>query len=149
MNDDIELVQKILDTITKITSVDRRRVIAFDKSRLYPSEIHLLMSIHAGQNTNLTKIAKHIGLTKGAISQTLTRLQKKGVIIKKPDTNKKNELHLTFTTKGEKLMEHIIKLKKTLSFEYLQYLKNHSEKEKQIISNFLDKLIDTISSAEN
>lgn len=138
---DENLALKILDHISKLTFLDRRQVFSFEKIKLYPSEIHLLFYIHDGQDTNLTKIAKHIGITKGAISQTLSRLQKKGVIIKEPDSNRKNELHVSFTQKGKSLMKHVIKVKGTLSFKYLDYIKTLSEEQKETISNFLDIMI--------
>ncbi|HEC39053.1 hypothetical protein LCGC14_0515560 [marine sediment metagenome] len=138
---DEELVHKILENISKLTFLDKRKVFTFEKTKLYPSEIHLLFYIHDGQDKNLTKIAKYIGLTKGAISQTLSRLQKKGVIIKEPDTTRKNELHVTFTIMGKNLMEHVIKVKKTLGLEYFVYVKTLSEDQKELISNFLDVMV--------
>ena len=145
MINDEKLVHKILESISKITFLDRRRVVVYEKTKLFPSEIHLLLFIYAGSDKNLTKIAEHIGLTKGAISQTLSRLQKKGIVKKEPDTNKKNELHILFTNKGEKLMKHVIKLKSSLSSEYLNYIKTLSDEKKQAISDFLDIMVATIN----
>ena len=141
MIEDKELVNKILENISKLTFLDKRKVFTHEKTKLYPSEIHLLFYIHDGQDKNLTKIAKYLGLTKGAISQTLSRLQKKGVIIKEPDSTRKNELHVTFTMKGKNLMKHVIEVKKTLGLEYLDYIKTLSEDQKELISNFLDIMV--------
>ena len=145
MIEDKELIHKILETIAKITSHAQKRVITYDKTKLYPSEIHLLMSIHAGQDTNVTKIADHIGLTKGAISQTLTRLKKKGIIKKNSDTRRKKEVHVTFTEKGEKLMQHIIEMRNSLISKYLNYISVLDENDKQVISEFLDLLTGIIN----
>ena len=146
---DEKLVNKILDHISKLTFLDRRKIFTFEKIKLYPSEIHLLFYIHDGQDTNLTKIAKHVGLTKGAISQTLSRLQKKGVIIKEPDSNRKNELHVTFTKMGKNLMEHVIKIKGTLGLGYFAYIKTLSEEQKELISNFLDIMVSVMDKEQH
>ena len=141
MIDNEKLVFKILESISKIVLLDRRKVITYDKSKIFPSEIHLLLSIYEGQNTNLTKIAKNFNLTKGAISQTLSRLQKKGLIKKELNVKKKNELHISFTTNGEKLLKYVIKSKKILESEYLNYIKTLSEDNKKAISDFLDIMV--------
>jgi DNA-binding MarR family transcriptional regulator len=138
---DEELVHKILESISKMTFLEQRRVVIFNKTKLYPSEIHLLLSISEGHDTNVTKIAEYFGLTKGAVSQTLSRLQKKGLIKKELDTKKKNELHISYTNKGEELIKHVINTKMNLGSEYLNFVKKLSEKEKQAISDFLDKMV--------
>ncbi len=136
-----DLTHKILKTITLLTSHARKRIISHDNIKLYPSEIHLLMSIQTGRDTNLTRIAEHIGLTKGAVSQTVSRLQKKGIIKKDSDTSRKNELRILFTEKGEKLMKHVIQMRNSLVSKYLNYIKTLDDPEKLIISEFLDLMI--------
>jgi len=136
-----KLVNKILETISKLVFLDRRRNITYKDIKLYPSEIHLLLFIYHIQDTNITKIADHLGLTKGAISQTLSRLNKKGIIIKETEPLKKNQLHVQFTNKGKLLMEHVIEFRNSLETEYLNYLETKSDEEKQIISDFLDALV--------
>jgi len=136
-----KLVIKILETISKLTFLDRRRIITYKDIKLFPSEIHLLLFIYHIQDTNITKIADHLGLTKGAISQTLSRLNRKGIIIKETEPSKKNQLHVQFTNKGKMLMEHVIEFRNSLETEFLNYLETKSDKEKQLISDFLDKLV--------
>ena len=129
MINNLELVNKILETISKITFSDRRRKITYKGIKLYPSEVHLLLFIYHIQNTNITKIADLLGLTKGAISQTLSRLHKKGIILKRTEPSKKNQVHVQFTNEGKMLME------------YLNFLESKSDEEKQTISDFLDTLV--------
>ena len=56
-----------------------------------------MIAISESRATNATKIADELGVTKGAVSQTLTRLEKKGVLVKTKDASNKNELSLQFT----------------------------------------------------
>jgi len=115
MSQDRELVAKILDSITLLASLDKKRIVTHEGEKLHPSEIQLLMFLYHVQDTNITAIATKMGLTKGAISQTLSRLQKKGIISKEMFPKKKNELQVQFTASGEQLMAQLNKGKKSLS----------------------------------
>lgn len=50
--------------------------------KLYSSEIHLLLHIgeSAENRRNATRIGEAFGITKGAVSQTLSRLVHKGLL---------------------------------------------------------------------
>ena len=145
MSQDRELVAKILDSIATLVSLDKKRVVTHEGEKLHPSEVQLLMFLYHIQDTNITAIAEKMGLTKGAISQTLSRLQKKGIISKEMFPKKKNELHVQFTESGEQLMNQLNKGKKSVEGKYRRYIQTLSEKEKQAISNFLDKMVSIMS----
>ncbi len=141
MSDNQNLVTKIFETISKLTSLERRRNIFYKDIKLYPSEIHLLLFMYHIQDKNITQIADHLGLTKGAISQTLSRLNKKGIIIKENEPSQKNQLHIQLTEKGKMLMDHVNEFRNFLEIEFLNYLEAKSIVEKQVISDFLDTMI--------
>lgn len=141
MINNLELVNKILETVSKVTFLERRRKITYKGIKLYPSEIHLLLFVYHIQDKNITQIADHLGLTKGAISQTLSRLHKKGIIIKETEPFQKNQLHIQFTDQGKILMDHVNEFRGFLETEFLSYLKTKTSGEKQLISDFLDTLV--------
>ncbi|MGY5870767.1 MAG: MarR family transcriptional regulator [Candidatus Thorarchaeota archaeon] len=145
MSQDRELVAKILDSIATLVSLDKKRVVTHKGEKLHPSEVQLLMFLYHIQDTNITAIAKEMGLTKGAISQTLSRLQKKGIISKEMFPKKKNELHVRFTESGEELMNQLNKGKKSIEGKYRRYIQTLSKKEKDAISAFLDKMVSIMS----
>jgi len=145
MSQDRELVAKILDSIATLVSLDKKRVVTHKGEKLHPSEVQLLMFLYHVQDTNITAIAKEMGLTKGAISQTLSRLQKKGIISKEMYPEKKNELHDRFTESGEELMNQLNKGKKSVEGKYHRYFLTLSMKEKEAISAFLDKMVSIMS----
>ncbi|MFX1329087.1 MAG: MarR family winged helix-turn-helix transcriptional regulator [Promethearchaeota archaeon] len=130
-----------METISELAFLERRRKITYKGIKLFPSEIHLLLFVYHIQDKNITQIADHLGLTKGAISQTLSRLQKKGIIIKETEPFQKNQLHIQFTNKGKILMDHVNEFRGFLETEFLSYLKTKTSGEKQLISNFLDTLV--------
>ncbi|MGY5860014.1 MAG: MarR family transcriptional regulator [Candidatus Thorarchaeota archaeon] len=145
MSQDKELVAKILDSIAILVSLDKKRVVTHEGEKLHPSEVQLLMFLYHVQDTNITAIAKEMGLTKGAISQTLSRLQKKGIISKEMFPEKKNELCVHFTDSGEQLMIQLNKGKKSVEGKYRRYIQTLSAKEKRTIATFLDKMVAIMS----
>lgn len=98
-------------------------------------------------NTNATKIAEQLGLTKGAVSQTLSRLEKKGIIIKTKDPYNKNELNLSLTGFGKKTYQLCQSSQTSFIEAHTGYLDTLDFKEKEVVLNFLihmEKAIDDI-----
>lgn len=71
---------------------------------LYLTEIHTLTMVAKNNGVNMTRLAEIMGVTKGAISQTIRKLAGKDLIIKKYGTNKK-EVNLRLSTKGRKVVK--------------------------------------------
>lgn len=114
---------------------------------LYPSEIHLLLVIKNDIDSNATKIAKQLGLTKGAVSQTLSRLEKKGIIFKTKDPYNKNELNLSLTDFGKEAYELCQTTKMAFIEAHDELLSTLNSKEKEVVLNFLlhmEKAIDEL-----
>ena len=88
---------------------------------LYPSEIHLIDAIGLDQNMTTTKLAATLGITKGGISQTVTKLMGKGLVTKS-DGDGINEVYISLSDKGrtaylghKKLHESLLKRMNTLT----------------------------------
>jgi DNA-binding MarR family transcriptional regulator len=66
---------------------------------LYVTEIHTIKMVGKNNEINMTRLAEIMGVTKGAISQTIHKLVHKGMILKSNSTNKK-EFSLKLSEKG-------------------------------------------------
>ena len=82
---------------------------------LFPSEIHLIDAIGIDGNMTTTRLSQILGITKGGISQTVTKLMKKGMVTKS-EGDGVNEVYLSLSEKGKiayhghrKLHERLIK----------------------------------------
>lgn len=66
-----------------------------------PSEVHCIESIGKNRNTNVTKLAESLYMTRGAISKLTKKLIKKGLIesYQKPDNKK--EIYFRLTEQGK------------------------------------------------
>ena len=71
------------------------------EEELYSSEIHLIEVVGESKNLSVTDIAGQLGVTKGAISQTLKKIEKKGLAVKKPDPDNSSRMFVELTTKGK------------------------------------------------
>jgi DNA-binding MarR family transcriptional regulator len=66
---------------------------------LYVTEIHTITMVGKNREINMTQLADMMGVTKGAISQTIRKLVHKKLIIKSNTTNRK-EFNLRLSEKG-------------------------------------------------
>jgi DNA-binding MarR family transcriptional regulator len=132
-----KIKEQIAQVINTIVFKEKKQVFKFKGVTLYPSEIHLLLMIENEIDTNATQIAKQLGLTKGAVSQTLSRLEKKGIIVKTKDPYNKNELTLNLTDSGKKAYELCQSIQSSFLAAQDDYLEKLNSKEKGVVLNFL------------
>lgn len=143
-----KIKKQIIHVINKTIFKEKKKIFKFKGVSLYPSEVHLMLVIKNDIDTNATEIAKQLGLTKGAISQTLLRLEKKGIILKTKNPYNKNELTLSLTGFGEKAYELCQSSQASFMEAHENYLAKLDSKEKEVILNFLlhmEKAIDDLS----
>lgn len=67
---------------------------------LYSAEVHMLEIIGDYETITTTKLAKNLGVTKGAISQITHKLLEKNLIVKNSSAEKNNEVLISLTDKG-------------------------------------------------
>ncbi len=67
---------------------------------LYRSETHTLQAIGREPGINITRLAERMGVTKGAVSQTVAKLVKKKLVRKRPSPSSGRELELDLTALG-------------------------------------------------
>ena len=68
---------------------------------LVGGEIHTIAAIGEHPMTNISALAKNMGVTKAAMSQAVRKLHKKGYLRKLRDVNSEREVLLVLTEKGE------------------------------------------------
>lgn len=135
-----EISQPLFRLINKIIFLEKKNIFEYEGVKLFPSEIHVLLSIEDKQSTNATKLANKLGISKSAVSQTISRLQNKGVIIKDKDPYNKNELILSLTSFGEKAFGQYKKKQASNRAMFNQYLNALSEHDREVINNFLQEV---------
>jgi DNA-binding MarR family transcriptional regulator len=135
-----QAVSQIMEMVDRILQIEKRKHIAVEGVELYPSEIHLMLHVADEQATNLTRIAERLGITKGALSQTLGRLERKGMLVKSKDPHAKNELTVSFTPQGQRALKEFRALRSAVEARYDSYFAELDEGERETIGRFLTRM---------
>lgn len=133
--------------INKILFMGKRNIFEFRGLKLYPSEIHLILVMNEAP-TNASQMAQRLNVTKGAVSQTISRLVKKEILVKTKDPYLKNELTLTFTPLGKEVFHEYRQISRTVEGQFLAKISRFDPGELEIVERFLDEILevpDTIS----
>jgi len=87
--------------INKFTSIEKKPRDFGTGDLLYPSEIHNIEIIGRNPGINVTNLAKKLGVTKGAVSQTVNKLERKNLVEKFRNSDNEKEVMLKLQKKGE------------------------------------------------
>jgi DNA-binding MarR family transcriptional regulator len=136
----IQIAGQIRRVINRSIILEKRSIVHHEGLRLYPSEIHLLQVIREEADLSAGEMARKLGLTNGAVSQTLNRLEKKGVIMKTKDPALKNRLTVTFTETGITALRRFEEGREATMKAFSTYLAGLSERERSVIGGFLFRL---------
>lgn len=93
----MDMGELFLNVISEFYENDSRARTFGTDTELYHSEIHMLQCIAENPDLHISGLARQLGVTRGAASQTANRLERKGMILKgtSPDDHKKVVLRMT------------------------------------------------------
>lgn len=131
---------QIRRVVNRSIFMEKRSVVHYNQLRLYPSEIHLLQVIKEGEDLSAGEMARRLGISIGAVSQTLNRLEKKGVIKKNKIPALKNKVTVTFTKTGMGALQRFEEEQEKTMRAFSGYLTGLSEKERKVIERFLSRM---------
>jgi len=106
------------------------------------SEIHLIEIIGDNEGLSVTDIGKYLGITKGAVSQSLKRLEAKGFSFKRTDPENLSRSIVMLTAKGFTAFWAHKHWHETMDGGFLQYMEELNTGEVNIIINFLERVED-------
>lgn len=95
-----EVSYKLLRLVMTYMNMDRQMQNYGTDTVIYHSEIHLISAIAKNADINVKGLAEQFGITSASVSETLSKLQKKGLIKKTQDEGNLSRLKLSLTTKG-------------------------------------------------
>lgn len=139
-NDEKVLFEHVQRVGSKFIALDKGFVFLYRETKLYASEIHLMKTVDYNPDVNASGIAKLLGVTKGAVSQTVSRLVRKGVIVKERDSSCNNELKLSLTSYGKGALTAFHIQNGSQWRDFINYLESLPNQEYQIVIGFLAKM---------
>lgn len=91
----------LLRIFVKFGEIDKKARYYGTDTALFSSEINMVRVIKENQGISVTGIAEKLGVTKGAVSQIINKLNSKGIIKKEQDVYNQSRLNILLTEKGE------------------------------------------------
>lgn len=134
--------------VNRMVFLEKRHVFRHGELRLHPSELHLLLAVQAEPEANATRLAALLGVTKGAVSQVLKRLEAKGMVHKRVDPVQKNEVTASFTAPGRQALEAFLAEREGSRRRFTQYLDSLPDSEQAVLRRFLAEVASYLPGGE-
>ena len=130
----------ILQVFKKLSVIDGRTRNYGTDQPLFDAEVHIVQAVKEHEGIHVTALADMLNVTKGAVSQTLMKLQKKGMVVKEPDSQNQSRLCLKLTPKGEVAYTNHEALHRNFDDALKSILQDETEDHKQFLIKFLTEL---------
>ncbi|MBD1373202.1 MarR family transcriptional regulator [Hazenella sp. IB182357] len=98
---DISSSQHIGKLIFQLQRLERNPRAFGEAGTLTPSEIHAVDAIGEDGNILMSQLAERLGVTKGAITQVISKLEKKGITFRATHPEDSRAVLISLTEKGE------------------------------------------------
>lgn len=102
---DLDAAAAIMDVfvrlLNKAAAIEREPVDIGHGVLLYPSEVHLIDQIGRFPDENVSGLASRLGITKGAVSQTVKKLEAKGYLERENPAGDRKTVRLRLTGRGQ------------------------------------------------
>lgn len=88
--------------MAKYSVIDRKPFDFGIGMKLFPSEIHMIMAVDVRDGAGVTELAEEFAITKGAVSQQVAKLVKKGLLVKETDPENRARVVIRTTELGHR-----------------------------------------------
>ena len=136
-----------LKLINKYNDINKKPRSYGTDVKLYPSEIHVIDVIGSGKDMTTTKIASQLGITKGGVSQTTSKLCDKGLITRSAGSGI-NEVTLSLTPKVREAYSGHLKLHEHMNRRLNDLLKGIDDAAKESMLEVLKAIDEELSLME-
>lgn len=134
------LTELFLRILNKYNRMEMKPLRLGDCDPLNPKEIHTVEAIGKQNGINVTELARVMGITKGGVSQMVTRLSKKGLVAKTKDGLNDKEVKLRLTPEGLKAFRGHENMHAALYADLLRALEGVSAAEIERVRTVLAKI---------
>ncbi len=114
--------------------------IEIEGGKLYASHIHMIEAIGKDYGKTITALSAYFMITKGAVSQVVTRLYKDGYLLKTKKKGNDKEIILELTKKGWKAFETHEKINAIVRSSLKQLRHKYSADEAAAFVNILNDI---------
>ena len=101
-----QLLASFLRMVAKYNAMEKHPVRYGGGEAFFHSERHLLDVFRDHPELNITALAEHAGVTKGAISQAVAKLERKGAVERHKGSGDDKQVLVRLTPLGREITEH-------------------------------------------
>lgn len=134
----------LLDAISEFYENDSRARNFGTDTELTHSEIHMLQCIEGSPELHISGIARVLGVTRGAASQTAKRLERKRMILKEASPENNRKIILRLTPKGRTASANHRRAHEKYNIRIADLLAGASAEQLRFLSDFLMRFEKTL-----
>jgi DNA-binding MarR family transcriptional regulator len=123
--------------ISELVAREKRPHLLPDGSKVYRFELHIIDLIGKNRGITVNELAQALKVTKGAVSQVITKLEKEGAVEKVRNENNRKNVNLYLTPKGEKVFEGHKRFHDNINSKLDAYFEKYSLRETDMIKSLL------------
>lgn len=135
-----QLTYQLLCTIRQFNIFDEKAHYFGGDQPLYTAEIHVLSCIGGRRGLCASDVAREMGVTRGAVSQILKKLEKKGYLVKEADPGNKLRFLLGLSEKGIRAYRKHLEYHRYLDAMIGELTGQSDGRSRDIIYDFLSSL---------
>lgn len=135
-----QLTYQLLCTVRQFNIFDEEAHYFGGDQPLYTAEIHVIGCIGTDQGLCASDIARKLGVTRGAVSQILKKLEKKGYLLRTADPDNKLRFILSLSEKGMKAYGMHLEYHRYLESVITELTKEDDAVSRDAVYDFLSRL---------
>lgn len=124
-----KITDLLIQMVNKYNALEKVPLTLKKGHTLYHSERHMIDNIGENPQMNITEFAESLGVTKGAVSQVVSKLEKKGMVRRRRKSDNEKEVILSLTREGADLYRMHKKVNEESLLPLYNKLKKHSDEE--------------------
>ena len=133
-----EIVGQFMKAMHQFSKLEKTPMDFGSGDILYRSEIHTIEAIGHKEGLNVTELAAALEITKGTVSQLVTKLARKGLVLKNRGDRNEKEITLTLTPKGREAFEGHEKFHREIYLDFMRIFRDVSNEQ---LESFQEVLI--------
>lgn len=143
-----DVIRALYIVAGKLNRLERRGVDFGDGLKLHTAEIHAIEAIGHQKGITPSDLGRHFEVTRGAVSQVIAKLERKGLIVKDRNPMFGKEKNLSLTAEGQKIFHWHDAFHQEMDGAFFRQLKGIDEERVadflgflNIVSNRLDRYL--------
>ena len=134
-----EAEQTMMQLFNRFSELSKKSYEYCEGVSLYPTEIHTIEYIALTSSTNMTDIANQMGLTKGAVSKMIVKLENQGLLERYKYQPSQKDIYIHLTQLGVRAYEGHKAYHASMHKHLNSYFGLLAQEHQQAVLDFLDE----------